>query len=99
MPGLTSNNQIIWEYIDQNESEFLYYEIFINKSYFSYITIKEGDLIIDAGANIGLFTIYCLEYFKNIKVYSIEPLLPIFNVLQRNLNHYIKIEFEIILHY
>lgn len=90
MPGLSSNNEITWEYIDQNESEFLYYEIFINKSYFYGLTLSEGDLIIDAGANIGLFSLYCLSKLKNLKICAFEPIQPIYDVLKRNLNGYFQ---------
>jgi hypothetical protein len=42
--------------------------------------------VIDAGANIGLFTLYCLHRFPslNMQVYAIEPIELIYNVLYRN---------------
>jgi FkbM family methyltransferase len=88
-PGLSSNEEIVWEYIDQHESEFLYHEIFINHAYFhDYITLHEGDLIIDAGANIGLFSLYCLTLQTNLRIGAIEPIQPIYDVLKRNLTTY-----------
>jgi FkbM family methyltransferase len=91
MPGgLSSDNKIVWEYIDQHESEFLYHEIFVNESYFHGlgITLKEGDVVVDAGANIGLFSLFCLSLNPKIKICAFEPILPIFQVLQRNLSSY-----------
>lgn len=90
--GLCSDEEIVWEYIDQQESEFLYHEIFVNKAYFNGITLNEGNIIVDAGANIGLFSLYCLSRVKNLKVCAFEPIKPIFDVLQRNLSSYFKNE-------
>jgi FkbM family methyltransferase len=88
MPGLSSNNEIIWEYLDQNESEFLYHEIFVNQAYFNGISISSGDLVVDAGANIGLFSLYCLSKFKDIRLCAFEPITPVYEVLRRNLAVY-----------
>ena len=87
MPGLSTNNEIIWEYINQNESEFLYYEIFINKSYFNGINLSNGSIVIDAGGNIGLFSIYSssmyLQRFMGFK--------KLRNVLANTGSHNIKL--------
>jgi hypothetical protein len=91
MPGgLSSDNNIVWEYIDQHESEFIYHEIFVNESYFHGlgITLNEGDVVVDAGANIGLFSLFCLSLNPKIKICAFEPIMPIFQVLQRNLSSY-----------
>jgi FkbM family methyltransferase len=89
MPGLSSNEEIVWEYIDQHESEFLYHEIFINQAYLVHgITLEENNLVIDAGANIGLFSLYCLSLQKNLRIGAFEPIKPIYEVLERNLSTY-----------
>ena len=88
---------IVWEYIDQPESEFFYHEIFIGESYMrGGITLNDGDTIVDAGANIGLFSLFCLSRAHNIRLYAIEPIPPIFDVLRRNLRSYMRTN-EIIL--
>lgn len=82
---------IIWEYINQAESDFFYHEIFVGECYIDGgITITDGDTIVDAGSNIGLFSLFCLCRADNIKLYSIEPIPPLFEVLQRNMKSYMK---------
>jgi FkbM family methyltransferase len=82
---------IIWEYVNQTESDFFYNEIFVGECYMDGgISISDGDVIVDAGSNIGLFSLFCLCRADNIKLYSVEPLPPLFEVLQRNLKSYMK---------
>lgn len=81
-------NGLMWEHLNQKESDYFYEEIFVKQLYFKYfITINEGSTIIDVGANIGLFSLFCCQKHKNLKIYAIEPLPPIFEVLQRNLSN------------
>jgi FkbM family methyltransferase len=40
----------------------------------------------DVGANIGLFSLYCIKNFKCKLIIAIEPLPPIYDVLKRNLS-------------
>lgn len=41
-------------------------------------------LIIDAGANVGVFSVFALSTWKNVKVFSVEPVLDTFNLLKHN---------------
>jgi len=50
---------------------FNYYEMFVYKRYDSY-NLNQKDVVIDIGANAGLFTKLCLDSGVK-KVYSIEP--------------------------
>ena len=55
------------------------------KSYLTYKTnIKEGDTIIDIGANIGLFGIRLSQLFHNINIHSFEPIPDIYDILHAN---------------
>ncbi len=49
--------------------------------------INEGAVILDIGANIGLYTCAYAQYFKNqnIKIYAIEAVETNFNVLKENI--------------
>lgn len=47
--------------------------------------IKEKDVIIDIGANIGIFTIYSSFLAKRGKIYSYEPFKTHFNRLLENI--------------
>lgn len=48
------------------------------------VKIKENDVVIDAGANIGLFSLLCSQ--KNVKeVYAFEPQKSVINLLKKNI--------------
>lgn len=47
--------------------------------------IKEGSIVIDIGANIGLFSMFAARSAK--KIYSFEPFPPIYDYLVRNVNN------------
>jgi FkbM family methyltransferase len=46
------------------------------------ISISPGDVVIDVGANIGVFTLYAAE--RGAHVYSYEPVAPTYAVLTQN---------------
>jgi FkbM family methyltransferase len=48
--------------------------------------IKEGDTVIDVGAQIGIFSTYAAHLSKTGKVYSFEPFPENFNMLQKNID-------------
>jgi len=49
------------------------------------IDIKDGDTVVDVGANIGLFTLAAHhKCHGNVTVYAFEPIPPVFNVLRMN---------------
>lgn len=62
-------------------------DIFRKKSYFyKDVNIEKDDkLILDVGAHIGLFAIFCALVHKHVKVYSYEPFHENYLLLLRNL--------------
>jgi FkbM family methyltransferase len=42
-------------------------------------------IVLDVGANVGYFTIFCLQKFKNPRIISFEPMKRNFVILQTNL--------------
>ena len=49
-----------------DEVEFLYNEIFVLQPYFkSGIDLKDGACVVDVGANIGFFSLYCARKYSN----------------------------------
>jgi FkbM family methyltransferase len=70
-----------------NEAYLLYTDLFEERSYFQFdITVEAGATVIDVGANIGLFALLASREAKGVRVISIEPLPPIYSVLQANYN-------------
>ncbi|WP_353572594.1 amino acid adenylation domain-containing protein [Candidatus Albibeggiatoa sp. nov. BB20] len=76
--------------IHQNkaETDFLYQEIFNQNSYLQHgICIPDHAIVVDVGANIGLFSLFAAQY-PNTKIYAFEPIPPIFNNLSLNAHIY-----------
>ncbi len=48
------------------------------------INLKEGDVVIDVGANVGVLGVRLSKKFNNINIYCFEPIPNIFNVLKKN---------------
>ena len=55
------------------------------KGYLNYdVNVKNGDTIIDVGANIGVFGLRLSNSFKNVNIHAFEPIPEIFQVLEKN---------------
>jgi FkbM family methyltransferase len=62
------------------------WEIFIRKNYNPRgMEIKDTDVIIDIGANIGIFSLYASLKARNGKIYSYEPFENHFKRMQENI--------------
>jgi amino acid adenylation domain-containing protein/non-ribosomal peptide synthase protein (TIGR01720 family)/FkbM family methyltransferase len=76
-------------HINKNETDLLYQDIFVDRNYLKHgINITDGDCVFDVGANIGLFTLFAHQEWRAIRIYAFEPLPPIFDKLQTNINLY-----------
>lgn len=79
-------NHAIW--LRTNSSDFVVYrDIFFNKQY-DVDPHEYPKVIIDAGANIGLATLFFANKFPKAKIIAIEPELENFNILQKNVSEY-----------
>ncbi len=68
------------------ETEILYDEIFVRESYLrNGIKLPADGCVFDVGANIGMFTIFASLKCDKGKVFSFEPIPPIYEDLQANL--------------
>lgn len=75
--------------LNRYETEYLYEDIFLKQVYLKHgIVINDGDCVIDAGANIGLFTLFVQQRCKNARIFACEPSPPAFEVLNINLALY-----------
>ena len=59
-------------------------------NYYNKLNSDQTPLIIDAGANIGASTLYFLNIYKKSFVYSIEPDLNNWHILEINTSNYIN---------
>ena len=81
--ALPNGLQIV--HINKNETDLLYRDIFIDESYVKCgISLSDGDVILDIGANIGLFTLYISQKLPEARIYAFEPVAPIFEKLKMN---------------
>lgn len=75
----------------QSRSEALYFyrSIFDERSYLRHgITIGSGMTVFDVGANIGLFSIFAALEAPAVKLYSFEPVPPVFEMLKYNVGDF-----------
>ena len=72
-------------HLNKNETDYIYNEIFVLQAYLRHgITIQDGDCIVDAGANIGLFTVFASRLARNLRIISFEPNPAAFECLKAN---------------
>lgn len=72
-----------------NSSDFdVFRQIFMQKEYASLLDIKEVNLVIDAGANVGYSSVYFLSHFPDCKIVAVEPDPENYAALKYNLSHY-----------
>jgi amino acid adenylation domain-containing protein/FkbM family methyltransferase len=73
--------------LDMNppETDFMYDEIFRRNVYLRHgLTLAADACVIDAGANIGLFSLFVAAGYPDARVYAVEPAAPTAAVLQVN---------------
>ena len=88
MKQLTLPNGENIYYIDKLTALYVYNEIYEDKVYlYGGIEVKDGDTIFDVGANIGVFSKFITTQASNLKIFTFEPILPIFEVLEANLRN------------
>ena len=82
-------NSLEVAYLNRNEADAIYREIFEDQSYAKYgVTFRDGDCVFDVGANIGLFTLFVHTKCRAPRVYAFEPLPATFEKLQDNMALY-----------
>jgi FkbM family methyltransferase len=71
------------------ETRFVYKEIFEDRIYLRHgIALGPGAVVVDVGANIGLFTMFVKETRPDSRVIAIEPCPPVFALLDANTARY-----------
>ncbi len=71
--------------LNRNEALLLYTDLFEERSYLQCgVGLRSGDTVIDVGANVGLFALQASREAEGVRVVALEPLPPIFAVLDAN---------------
>ena len=85
----TIRNEILnFETYDAKWLEALESEIFDFSEYnYGRVCIEPGDVVVDLGANIGIFALYALHR-KASKIFCVEPYIPYVGTLLKNLNKF-----------
>lgn len=74
---------------NKHETDFFYQQIFVDQTNFKHgITLHDGASVFDVGANIGMFTLFVQQLFKDVKVYAFEPIPAIYEALRINISLY-----------
>jgi FkbM family methyltransferase len=64
-------------------AQFVYNEFVLDEVYERFNSVKDGDTVLDIGANIGLFPLM-LRFRKPSHVFCVEPSNGLFEVLKKN---------------
>ena len=74
----------------RSEAKFIYDEIFNKKDYLQHgIELKQGDIVFDVGANIGLFTLFADKACNHGgTIFAFEPIPDNFMILQKNISRH-----------
>jgi FkbM family methyltransferase len=83
-PGSIKLQTKTFKYTDAASVLFIYKEIF-RRGIYEFNSSNPTPTIIDAGANVGLATIYFKQRFPNAKIIAFEPDQKVFNVLSENI--------------
>ncbi|MFI6151635.1 FkbM family methyltransferase [Kitasatospora sp. NPDC051170] len=72
--------------LNAHETAFLYEEIVTRRGYLPEgLDLPEHAVVLDVGANIGVYALFVRAHRPTATVYAFEPLPPIFDKLRRNL--------------
>lgn len=82
-------NNLVVTHLNKNETDYLYREIFELQAYLRHgIAIRDGDVIFDVGANIGLFTVFVNQICDRPRVYAFEPNPIVYEIARTNVKAY-----------
>ncbi|ACS85223.1 FkbH like protein [Musicola paradisiaca Ech703] len=71
------------------ETTYLYEEIFVEKTYVKHgISFEPGDVVVDIGGNIGMFSLFATTQCPDLRIFSCEPSPISYAVLRKNLALY-----------
>lgn len=79
--------------LNENDTLVVYRDIFEDDCYRRHgVTIRDGDCVLDVGANTGLFILFLNSIKADVRVFAFEPVPAIFRVLRRNVEAYSRLD-------
>ena len=82
-------NGIEITHLNKSETDEIFTEIFAERSYLRRgLTLRDGDVVFDVGANIGLFSLFVHATVRDARVLAFEPSPPTFEKLRANVEMY-----------
>lgn len=84
--NITLPNGMAISCLKQDEVGPIYEEVFVRRTYTQHgVTVGDGDVVIDIGANVGLFSLYASTQASDVTIHAFEPLPRVADVLHKNL--------------
>lgn len=72
-------------YISEGEPAYFYHDIFeTNGGFEANISLGDGDVVFDIGANVGFFSLYLKEKYGKLRTFAFEPAPPLYEVMCLN---------------
>ncbi len=79
---------------DYHETLKLIYDVIVKDQYLSSQYLKKDSVIVDAGANIGVFTALAANIATDGKIFAFEPVSKTFSCLRKNTQNYHNVVVE-----
>jgi amino acid adenylation domain-containing protein/FkbM family methyltransferase len=74
---------------NRHETDYLYDEILEKQIYLKHgLSLPADACVFDVGANIGMFTLFVIQHCPRARIYSFEPIEPIYQSLRLNAELY-----------
>lgn len=82
-------NGLSIRHLNKHETDFVYNEVFEEQVYLKHgITINDGDCVFDIGANIGMFSLFVQQSYRDVKIYAVEPAPELCEIIKFNTSVY-----------
>ena len=83
-------NHLAVAHLHRHESDYIYEEVFGRQAYLRHgIRLRDRARVVDVGANIGLFSLFCASACVEPDILAFEPNPAIFALLEANLDAYV----------
>jgi FkbM family methyltransferase len=93
MESYTLPNGLTIKHSNAHETTHIYKDIFEKRLYLKHgIILPDHAVVFDAGANIGLFTLFILENCPTASLYAVEPAPKTFQALSANTSAYQRVK-------